>query len=98
MVDIDFSNHSEIISYMPNEVIKIEPKLQAEDRYFNLKIKQKDYPSCYHYNVLVMLAKKLIKDEEKRKRLCKNRLDLDTKLAMRIISNRGQRTPMLFAG
>ncbi len=34
-----------------------------ESRYFNLKIRNREYPSCYHYNVLVIAAKKLVTEE-----------------------------------
>lgn len=37
----------------------------SEEKYFNLRIKNKTYPSCYQYNVLVMLAKRLINEEKK---------------------------------
>ena len=57
---------TEIIAYMNCSVIenKLVKNIQPEDRYFNIKIQNKEYPSCYHYNVLVMLAKRLIKEEE----------------------------------
>lgn len=37
----------------------------GEEKYFNLRIKNKTYPSCYQYNVLVMLAKRLIEEDKK---------------------------------
>lgn len=36
------------------------------ERYFNIPIKKKVYPSCYQYNVLVMLAKRLIQQEQEK--------------------------------
>lgn len=38
-----------------------------ESKYFNVRIKKKDYPSCYQYNVLVMLAKRLLREEQELK-------------------------------
>jgi len=41
-------------------------KVKEEDStYFNLKIKNKTYPSCYHQNLLVLAAKKLVNEENK---------------------------------
>lgn len=37
---------------------------EQEEEYFNIKIRNKNYPSCYRYNVLIMLAKKLINQEK----------------------------------
>ncbi len=34
------------------------------EKYFNLQIKNKNYPSCYQYNVLIMLAKRLISENQ----------------------------------
>lgn len=34
------------------------------EKYFNLNIEKKDYPSCYHQNVLVLAAKKLIERDQ----------------------------------
>ncbi|OGI20121.1 MAG: hypothetical protein A3B68_00815 [Candidatus Melainabacteria bacterium RIFCSPHIGHO2_02_FULL_34_12] len=36
-----------------------------EEDYFNIKIMKKEYPSCYQYNVLIMLAKRLLEEENK---------------------------------
>ena len=57
-----------------------------EGRYFGLPIYKKIYPSCYQYNVLIMLAKRLIKEEE---RACKfsNRFHPDNTLTKKIISS-----------
>ena len=35
----------------------------TKDKYFDIEIHNKKYPSCYQYNVLVMLAKRLIKED-----------------------------------
>ena len=57
---------------MNHDVIKIdrdvnvdspEQSLGKEDTYFNLKVQNKKYPSCYQYNVLIMLAKRLINED-----------------------------------
>lgn len=41
-------------------------KVKEEDStYFNLKIKNKTYPSCYHQNLLLLAAKKLVTEENK---------------------------------
>ena len=48
---------------------------------------KKIYPSCYHYNVIVMLAKRLVKEQEaseEKLSSCINRWFLDRKLARRI--------------
>lgn len=42
-------------------------KEKSEEDYFNLKIRNKEYPSCYQYNVLIMLAKRLIEEEKSEK-------------------------------
>ncbi|MBI2995269.1 MAG: hypothetical protein HYY52_00965 [Candidatus Melainabacteria bacterium] len=34
-----------------------------DEKYFDIPIKKKNYPSCYNYNLLIMLAKKLIKQD-----------------------------------
>lgn len=47
-----------------------QDKLQSE-KYFNLTIRKKVFPSCYQYNILIMLAKRLIQEEEKRVNACK---------------------------
>ena len=41
------------------------PYKKNGEKYFNLNIEKKDYPSCYHQNVLVLAAKKLIEKDEK---------------------------------
>lgn len=54
-----------IISYMPYQVIKNKVEnINPEEKYFDIPIYKKEYPSCYQYNVLIMLAKRLIKEEE----------------------------------
>ena len=63
----------------------------SQDKYFNVKIQNKNYPSCYQYNVLIMLAKRLIKEEnekiEEQKTPLKSnhRFLLDKKLIERVI-------------
>lgn len=83
-------SYSEIISYMENAIVKsheiITSPSDVTDRYFDIEIKSKKYPSCYRYNVLIMLAKRLIKEEENKPNILKNRRDLELKLAQKIIS------------
>lgn len=54
----------------------------------NCKKEEKVYPSSYQYNVLIMLAKRLIKEENEREAVnaCVNRWNLDRKFVRRIIS------------
>ena len=58
---------SEIITYMTSNIVKnqeaLENKFVKEETYFNIPIYKKNYPSCYQYNVLIMLAKRLLNDE-----------------------------------
>ena len=58
-----------------------------EGKHFGLPVHKRNYPSCYQYNVLIMLAKRLLKDEGKRADMFANRLHLDKKLAERIVSS-----------
>lgn len=46
------------------------------------------YPSCYRYNILIMLAKRLIKEEKEREAVnsCVNRWKLDKKFVKRIVN------------
>lgn len=37
------------------------------------KIEKKNYPSCYHYNILVMLAKRLLKQDKLQSDECRKR-------------------------
>ena len=39
---------------------------ENQDKYFNIEIKNKKYPSCYQYNILIMLAKRLINEENEK--------------------------------
>ena len=64
---------------------------EESELHFNVPIKKHNelYPSCYHYNILVMLAKRLVKEEqEKDKRInpCFNRWHLDKKFAQKVIN------------
>lgn len=45
-----------------NTFVKSKP---VSEKYFDLEIKNKQYPSCYQYNVLIMLAKRLINEDKK---------------------------------
>ena len=57
------------------------------DTNYTLGLQDKRYPSSYQYNVLIMLAKRLIREQEAKESVIKNRMLLDQKLAMRIISD-----------
>ena len=54
-----------------------------EGEHFGLPVRKKNYPSCYQYNVLIMLAKRLIKEEADN---FVHRMHLDRNFAKRIIS------------
>lgn len=41
------------------------------EQYFGIKIRNKQYPSCYRYNILVMLAKRLLNEEKQMINPCK---------------------------
>lgn len=56
---------------------------ELDSKYKNAKQLDKYYPSCYRQNILVMLAKRLI-DEEQSRAICKNRHMLNLKLAKEI--------------
>ena len=86
-----------IITYMAYEVVKNKTEDETikvnycnddltkadtiEGSHFGLPIYKKHYPSCYQYNVLIMLAKRLIKEENK----FSNRFHLDKKLLEKIV-------------
>ena len=38
----------------------------GEDKFFDVIVKNKHYPSCYQYNVLIMLAKRLISEDDRK--------------------------------
>lgn len=59
-----------------------------EGRHFGLPIYKKNYPSCYQYNVIIMLAKRLIKED--------NRLRLDKKFVQRVFSSNKQESDLIF--
>ncbi len=72
-------------SFFNNEEIAFEE--EPEDKFFDVIIKNKHYPSCYQYNVLIMLAKRLINEENRKEEVSKawrNRPTLDRKLVERI--------------
>lgn len=75
---------------MENAVVKsreiINGTTNVDDRYFDIEIRNRKFPSCYSYNVLIMLAKRLIKEEENKVNILKNRRELELKLVERIIS------------
>jgi hypothetical protein len=58
-----------------------------EGNHFGIPVHKRNAPSCYQYNVLIMLAKRLIKEDEQRTNIFTNRLHLDRKLTKRIFSS-----------
>ena len=71
------------VNYCNDDLTRVDT---IEDKYFGLPVHKKNYPSCYQYNVLIMLAKRLIK-EEKESADKFSRLHLDRKFAERIFSS-----------
>ncbi len=57
-----------------------------EGSHFGIPVHKRNAPSCYQYNVLIMLAKRLIKEDEQRTNIFTNRLHLDRKFAKKILS------------
>ena len=52
---------------MPYKVVKNKiENTSVEEKHFGIPIHKRDYPSCYQYNVLIMLAKRLIKEESEK--------------------------------
>ncbi len=58
-----------------------------EGKHFGVPIHKKDYPGCYQYNVLIMLAKRLLKEDEEKTNLFANRLYLDKKLLKKMFTS-----------
>ncbi len=71
------------VDYCNNDLID---KDVIEGEYFGLPIHKRNYPSCYQYNVIVMLAKRLIKEDRERTDRLSNRMHLDRKITERIFS------------
>lgn len=71
---------------MTNEIVKSQLLDTNQNKHFNLPVQERKYPSCYQYNVLIMLAKRLIKEEEMedKTKSCPNRSFLERRLAKRI--------------
>ena len=86
MTDVLNFSDSEIITYMENTLVKtcIGNTGQQSEKYFDIEIRKKKYPSCYQYNILVMLAKRLITETDKK---CNYRWELDKTLAEKIVSD-----------
>ena len=92
-----------IITYMPYEVVKnrIEDEsIRAnycnddlistdtiEGSHFGVPIRKRNVPSCYQYNVLIMLAKRLLQKEKQNADKFANRLHLDRRFAERIFNS-----------
>lgn len=60
---------------MVPEVICIKGK-KKEDHNFTI----------YHYNILIMLAKRLVKEEKQEEHFCKNNWVIERELVKRIVS------------
>ena len=58
----------------------------VENTYFNIKVQNKKYPSCYQYNLLIMLAKRLLKDETQRESNFTKKWCLDKKTNKEIVN------------
>ena len=94
-----------IITYMPYEVVKnrIEDETIRVDycndnladtntlagEHFGLPVYRRNYPSCYQYNVTIMLAKRLLKQDKQNADKFANRLHLDRRFAERIFNSEG---------
>ena len=63
-----------------------------EGKHFGVPIHKKNYPSCYQYNVLIMLAKRLIKEDADK---FANRLHLDKKFAEKIFNSEKQENDLI---
>jgi hypothetical protein len=50
------------------------------------KIQNRNYPSCYRYNVLIMLAKRLVNESNTEGIYCQNKSGFDRKPLKRITS------------
>ena len=83
-------NHLDL--YNKNQKLNFNERLSSDEstacensnsEYFDIKIKNKKYPSCYRYNVLIMLAKRLIANDKQIEEL--NRQELNNKLVRKII-------------
>lgn len=46
------------------------PDISEEEKYFNVKVQKREYPSCYQYNVLIMLAKRLLNQKKEKINAC----------------------------
>ena len=72
---------------MSHEVIKFQTDVNIEeDKYFNIIVKNKKYPSCYHYNILIMLAKRLVEKDDEILNPCKYRSYFERRLNKNIVN------------
>ncbi|GEM_PF-6026374 len=63
---------------------------ESEDKFFDVIVKNRHYPSCYQYNVLIMLAKRLISEEDKKEenyKVWRHRTILDREVISGTISD-----------
>ena len=65
-----------------------EKEKEISKNQYKIGLQDKKYPSCYQYNVLIMLAKRLIKEDKEQEAVsqCVNRWHLDRKLARAIVN------------
>ena len=68
---------------MMHEVVKS----RIEDKHFGIPIHKRDYPSCYQYNVLIMLAKRLLREEKEKTNILSIKSHLEKKLIKRILNS-----------
>ena len=59
---------------------------EANDKYFNITLKKRSYPSCYHYNILIMLTKRLINKESERVNSCMQKVNIQKHFNKNIIN------------
>ena len=78
------------VSYCNDDLIDADT---IEGEHFGLPVYKKNYPSCYQYNVIIMLAKRLLKEEKKQEEKKQNadrfanRLHLNRRFAERIFNS-----------
>ncbi len=73
------------VNYCNNDLVDADI---IEGEHFGLPIYKKKYPSCYQYNVLIMLAKRLLNEDKEKACQFANRLHLDRAFAKRILSSK----------
>ena len=59
----------------------LQPTEEINGNHFGIPVRNKVYPSCYRYNIIIMLAKRLLKKELQ----TENKKELFKKLIERIM-------------